>query len=151
MFSGIGIWEILLILLIILIVMGPDKIPDAARMLGKGMREVRRATNYFRDMFTLEEEPRYLEREDEALREHERRMRRKGGGGPVDQPMEEWEEEHGNGPADSPRGGLGPDSRPVTLDPPRGGAEHGVVELETIELTDTVRRIELEARMDVGH
>lgn len=55
MFSGIGFSEILIILLITLVVVGPEKIPDVARMIGKGVREVRRASNLFRDMFMLEE------------------------------------------------------------------------------------------------
>lgn len=55
MLSGIGLSEILLILLVTLVVVGPEKIPDVARMLGKGVREVRRASNLFRDMFMLEE------------------------------------------------------------------------------------------------
>lgn len=37
--------EILLIFLVVLILFGADKIPDLARMLGKGMREFRKATD----------------------------------------------------------------------------------------------------------
>lgn len=37
--------EILLIFLVVLILFGADKIPDLARMLGKGLREFRRATD----------------------------------------------------------------------------------------------------------
>ena len=55
MLSGLGLSEILLILLVTLVVIGPEKIPDVARMLGKGLREVRKATDTFRDMFMIDE------------------------------------------------------------------------------------------------
>ncbi len=41
---GIGMQELLLILAIALIVLGPKKLPEIARALGKGMAEFRRAT-----------------------------------------------------------------------------------------------------------
>jgi Tat protein translocase TatB subunit len=63
MFSGIGLSEILLVMLIALLVMGPEKLPDAARKLGKGIREVRRASNMFRDMFMLDDELDYARRD----------------------------------------------------------------------------------------
>lgn len=45
---GIGMTEIVLILVIALIVIGPDKLPDIAKMLGKGMAEFKKATDDFR-------------------------------------------------------------------------------------------------------
>lgn len=56
MFSGIGFAEILVVMLVALLVLGPDKLPDAARKLGRGLREVRRTTNMFRDMLLLDED-----------------------------------------------------------------------------------------------
>ena len=41
----IGAPEIFVIMLIVIIVFGADKIPDIARGLGKGMRQVKDATN----------------------------------------------------------------------------------------------------------
>ncbi len=41
----IGGPEILVILLFVLLLFGSKKIPEVARMLGKGMREFRRATD----------------------------------------------------------------------------------------------------------
>jgi len=41
---GLGLSEILVILVLILLVVGPTKLPEIARGLGKGMREIRRAT-----------------------------------------------------------------------------------------------------------
>jgi TatA/E family protein of Tat protein translocase len=42
---GIGMPELLLILALALIVLGPKKLPELARALGKGMAEFRRATD----------------------------------------------------------------------------------------------------------
>jgi sec-independent protein translocase protein TatA len=36
---GIGIWEILILLLVILLVFGPRRLPEMGRSLGRGMRE----------------------------------------------------------------------------------------------------------------
>jgi len=36
---GIGIWEMLILLLVLLLVFGPKKLPEMGRQLGKGMRE----------------------------------------------------------------------------------------------------------------
>jgi Tat protein translocase TatB subunit len=48
---GIGMPELLLILAIALIVLGPKKLPDLARALGKGMAEFRRATDDLKEEF----------------------------------------------------------------------------------------------------
>ena len=39
MFSGIGVPELLIVLVIALIVLGPKKLPEVGRSLGNGMRE----------------------------------------------------------------------------------------------------------------
>jgi TatA/E family protein of Tat protein translocase len=54
---GIGMPELLLILGLALIVLGPKKLPELARALGKGMAEFRRATD------DLKSEFRQMERE----------------------------------------------------------------------------------------
>jgi sec-independent protein translocase protein TatA len=40
-FVNVGPLEILVVLIIALIVLGPQRLPDAARAVGKGMREFR--------------------------------------------------------------------------------------------------------------
>lgn len=40
---GLGTWEMVIILAAALIFIGPSKLPELARTLGKGMREVKRA------------------------------------------------------------------------------------------------------------
>jgi sec-independent protein translocase protein TatA len=36
---GVSIWEILILLLVILLVFGPKRLPEMGKQLGKGMRE----------------------------------------------------------------------------------------------------------------
>lgn len=45
---GIGMPEMIVILVIALIVIGPQKLPDLAKSLGKGLAEFKRATEDFR-------------------------------------------------------------------------------------------------------
>jgi TatA/E family protein of Tat protein translocase len=56
---GIGMPELVLILGLALIVLGPKKLPELAKALGKGLAEFRRATD------DLKEEFRQMEREVE--------------------------------------------------------------------------------------
>ncbi|MEQ9619555.1 MAG: twin-arginine translocase TatA/TatE family subunit [Deltaproteobacteria bacterium] len=53
---GIGTSEILIILLIALLVLGPKEIPKIAKTLGRGMRELERAKNELRQSIEFEEE-----------------------------------------------------------------------------------------------
>lgn len=48
---GIGMPELLLILGLALIVLGPKKLPELAKALGKGLAEFRRATDELKDEF----------------------------------------------------------------------------------------------------
>ncbi|SHJ34588.1 sec-independent protein translocase protein TatB [Malonomonas rubra DSM 5091] len=51
---GIGMTEMLLIGALALIVLGPKKLPDLARSLGKGFAEFKRATNEFKNTMEVE-------------------------------------------------------------------------------------------------
>lgn len=55
---GIGTSEILIILVIALLVLGPNEIPRVAKTLGRGMREIERAKNELKDsiQFDIDEE-----------------------------------------------------------------------------------------------
>lgn len=45
---GLGIWEFVIVVIVGLIVLGPRKLPEVARQLGRLMREFRRASNELR-------------------------------------------------------------------------------------------------------
>lgn len=53
---GIGMPELMVILVIALIFIGPKKLPDLARALGKGMAEFRKATSEIKANLDIEEE-----------------------------------------------------------------------------------------------
>ncbi|MGD8519848.1 MAG: twin-arginine translocase TatA/TatE family subunit [Desulfobacterales bacterium] len=53
---GIGMPEMLLILAIALIVIGPKKLPDLAKSLGRAMREFKRATSDFKETLSMDED-----------------------------------------------------------------------------------------------
>jgi sec-independent protein translocase protein TatA len=56
MMSGIGLPEILIVLVIALVVLGPKRLPDAGKSLGRGLREFKGAISGHDD-----------ERDDEAV------------------------------------------------------------------------------------
>jgi sec-independent protein translocase protein TatB len=53
---GIGMPEMLLILAIALIVIGPKKLPDLAKSLGRAFAEFRRATSELKETFEIHDE-----------------------------------------------------------------------------------------------
>jgi sec-independent protein translocase protein TatB len=52
---GIGMPELIVILVVALIIIGPKKLPDIAKALGKGLSEFRRATNDVKETFNVDE------------------------------------------------------------------------------------------------
>jgi Tat protein translocase TatB subunit len=66
---GIGMPELIVILIIALIVVGPKKLPDLARALGRGFSEFKKAANEVRN--TLDAE---IQTHDQAPKTTERKM-----------------------------------------------------------------------------
>ena len=62
---GIGMPELIVILVIALIVIGPQKLPDLARSLGKGLAEFKRATDDFKQ--SVDDESRKAAEEKEQI------------------------------------------------------------------------------------
>jgi len=63
---GIGMPELIMVLVIALIVIGPKKLPDLARALGRGIAEFKKATNEVKanlEIGEVEEELRGMEEE----------------------------------------------------------------------------------------
>ena len=52
---GIGMPELIIIMVIALIVIGPSKLPELARALGKGMAEFKKATQEIKQSLDLDE------------------------------------------------------------------------------------------------
>ena len=70
---GIGLPELLVIFVVALIVLGPKRLPEVAKALGKGLAEFRKATAGLTDELTnaqrmLEEEARLAMRPGEAAK-----------------------------------------------------------------------------------
>jgi len=59
---GIGMPELLIILVVALLVLGPSKLPEVARSLGRGIGEFRRASTDLRNSLTA------LPEDDEAAK-----------------------------------------------------------------------------------
>jgi sec-independent protein translocase protein TatB len=60
---GIGFQELLLIFIIALVVVGPNKLPELAKTLGKGLAEFKRATNDIKQSFDQDETVREIKQE----------------------------------------------------------------------------------------
>jgi sec-independent protein translocase protein TatB len=63
---GIGTTEVLLILVVALLVIGPSKLPDVARALGKGMAEFRRMSSDVKRTIDFETQMADMERDKKA-------------------------------------------------------------------------------------
>ena len=73
---GIGPTELVVILVIALLVIGPSRLPELARSLGKGLAEFKRATSDISKEF--EETRQVLEEDARALAREEMRRERSG-------------------------------------------------------------------------
>jgi sec-independent protein translocase protein TatB len=51
---GLGFGEIVIILVVALILLGPQRLPDVAKHLGKGLREFKKATDDLKGQFESE-------------------------------------------------------------------------------------------------
>lgn len=51
---GLGMQELLVILVVAVVIIGPKRLPEIARALGKGMREFRKATDEIKHNFTID-------------------------------------------------------------------------------------------------
>src|SRR5688572_24106690 len=110
---GMGMGELLLILVVALLVVGPDKLPEAARKIGKGIRDFRKHSH---DLQTTIEQDENL---GAAVRELKSALR--------DEPIRPRP-----APATTPRTPPAADAPPLTADaaPPAPGtandeAKHG--------------------------
>ena len=52
---GIGMPELIVILIVALIIIGPKRLPDLAKSLGRGLAEFRKATDDVKDSLNIDE------------------------------------------------------------------------------------------------
>jgi len=52
---GVGMQELVIVLVLVLILFGPRRLPEVGRTIGKAVRQLRRATQDFRE--AIEQEP----------------------------------------------------------------------------------------------
>ena len=51
---GIGTQELIVILIIALIVIGPNRLPEISRILGRGLREIKKAADEIKDQVSID-------------------------------------------------------------------------------------------------
>ncbi len=56
MFGSIGMPELIVIMVVALIVIGPKRLPDLAKSLGRALRDFKRATSEFQDNLSLDDD-----------------------------------------------------------------------------------------------
>lgn len=70
---GIGMPELLLILAIALVVIGPKKLPDIARALGKAMGEFKKATSELKESMEIDQQLSDVRKSFNQLNHHEKK------------------------------------------------------------------------------
>lgn len=124
---GMSLTEILVVLVLLLVVVGPEKLPEMARTVGDWVREIRRATNLFRNTMMLEAED--LDRGDGT-----------GTEGPIDLGAADLQD----AAHENPGGGNGAGGRKrtrmlaVRLEQPAGAGEVRRIELPEAATTEAV-------------
>ena len=71
---GIGLPELILIMAIALIVVGPDKLPELAKSLGKGIVELKKAASSLKDSLNEDEEDESKGWQEKDLDEHPNKL-----------------------------------------------------------------------------
>jgi len=89
---GIGMQEILIILVVALVVIGPKRLPEVARTLGKGFAEFKKATDDFHETVRLDLAQ---EKHEEHVKKHPHLVPEEEGG------EESGEKEETGTPADT--------------------------------------------------
>lgn len=67
---GIGFPELIIIMVLALIVLGPNKLPDLARALGKGIAEFRKATQEMKENLALDEGIQEVQKATQEIKEN---------------------------------------------------------------------------------
>ena len=110
MFGSIGMTELIVILVVALVVIGPKRLPELARTLGKALGDFKRATSDFQDSFSLEDDYELIDEDAKEKEPGEKKGERKAGeedAAEGEAAPEENEEEAATG-AGAPESGAAP-------------------------------------------
>jgi sec-independent protein translocase protein TatB len=89
---GIGMPELLVILAVALIVLGPKRLPELARSLGKGLAEFKRSTEELKENFNLGEDLKEVQKDLQDLTDPSHYLEPSGSfPAPLDHPAEKTE------------------------------------------------------------
>ncbi|MFO7766180.1 MAG: twin-arginine translocase TatA/TatE family subunit [Pelovirga sp.] len=112
---GIGMTEMILIAALALVVLGPKKLPDLARSIGKGFAEFKRATNELKsaiDLETEKEEDRYKAELREKYKEKAARLRAEKAAEVAASSAEAEEQQEGSAAEERPESDMGEAPQP---------------------------------------
>ena len=108
---GIGSTELFIIIIVALIVIGPKKLPDLMRTLGKGMAEFKRVSSDVKDTFDKE-----VKKAEKEIKEEEKKLKET-----VDTAVEEKKsEEPEKADADKPAETATAEAEPASTEPVHG-------------------------------
>ena len=77
---NIGMPELILVFFVALLVFGPRKLPEVGRMLGKAMREFKKAADDFREAINQEPPEELVKEVKQKLKENEAELKNEGKG-----------------------------------------------------------------------
>lgn len=60
MFGNLGVWEILMILVVVMLLFGAKRLPEMGASIGKGIREFKRSISQTEDAIMKPEDPRQV-------------------------------------------------------------------------------------------
>jgi len=72
LFGSIGMTELLVILVVALLVIGPKRLPNLARTIGRTLRDFKRATSDFENSIDIESDEEFYDSETEKQKKDEK-------------------------------------------------------------------------------
>lgn len=121
MFGSIGFPELMVIFVVALLVIGPQRLPEVARSLGRTLRELKRATTDLQNTFDLEEEFETEPKAGPSSTEEAKTDEPKAEAAGTEAPKEPEEKAKGPETAQAPGVDGGTAPAPAEAEPPRDG------------------------------